>query len=119
MNNQGATPSQSRAARRSTTVESNDKIRVFFESTRKSERKEVMVGPGVTGQKAIDGLIAQKYLEPTTGQRNYALSHKETQEQIAASDRLVAKGVKDGDTVVVTEINVGAAEGDGNAPALR
>lgn len=85
-----------------------ENIKVKFESTRRSEGKEMMVGPTITGQKAIEGLVKHGYLEPTSDKRNYALSLKRTEAQIPLSATLVSQGVTDGDSVLVTETNVGA-----------
>jgi hypothetical protein len=86
----------------------NNKIRVTFTHPRDSRSMEVDVGPALTGQGAIDGLVKSKFIDAPNGQTRFALALKRTEAQLPLSQSLTAGGVQDGDTIVVTETSAGA-----------
>lgn len=85
-------------------------IKVTFKHPRSAEGFPVELGPETTGQEALDGLLAEKFLEPVAGNRAYVLQNQRTSKSIPLSATFADAGVKDGDTVMVTLTNVGAGE---------
>lgn len=86
----------------------NNKIRLVFTHPRDSRSMDVDVGPALTGQGAIDGLVKANFIEAPSAQRRYALALARTGAQVPLSQALTASGAQEGDTVTVTETSAGA-----------
>lgn len=86
----------------------NAKIRVTFTHPRDSRGFGVDVGPALTGEAAIQGLVKNDFIEAPNAQRRYALALTRTSSQLPLSQALTAGGVQDGDTITVTETSAGA-----------
>lgn len=85
-----------------------NKIRITFTHPRDSRSFDVDVGPALTGQGALDGLVKQNFIEAPSAQRRYALALTRTGAQLPLSQALTASGAQDGDTITVTETSAGA-----------
>ena len=86
----------------------NQKLRVKFTHPRDARTFEVDVGPALTGEGAIQGLVKANFIEAPDAQRRYALALTRTSGQLPLSQALTAAGVQDADTIAVTETSAGA-----------
>lgn len=85
-----------------------DKITLTFTHPRSSETKRAEIGPATTVEKAIEGLVQGKFLEPPNKDHAYAVALASTGKQIANTATFASAGTKDGDTVIITETSAGA-----------
>lgn len=90
------------------TQNGNGKIRVAFTHPFDSRSFEVDVGPALTGEGAIDGLVKNGFIEAPNPRQRYALALARTSAQIPLSQPLAQAGVQNGDTITVTTTQAGA-----------
>jgi hypothetical protein len=86
----------------------NTIIPVTFLHPRGGKEFSADIGPDTTGQKAIDGMIAAKFIEPPGLKEQYALQLTRTGESVPLGASLVASGAKANDTIGVVAMNSGA-----------
>lgn len=86
----------------------NSKTRITFAHPRDSRTFPVDVGPALTGEKAIEELVKQKFIEAPDKSRGYALALVRTGKQLPMSQALGDVGLQDGDTIAISESNAGA-----------
>lgn len=85
----------------------NGTIKVTFLHPRDSREFPAEIRPKTTGEQALEGLVAAKFLEAGGA---YVLQAQKTGKSIPLGDPIVDHGVGDGDTVAVTVTSAGAAE---------
>lgn len=85
----------------------NDRITVTFTHPRSAQTKRAELLPKTTVTQAIEGLVKQGFLEPPGKDRNYAVALAGSGDQITQSATFGSAGVKDGDTVTITETSMG------------
>ena len=85
----------------------SEKITVTFTHPRSGSARKAEFGPNTTASQAIDGLVQAKFLESPSKDRGYSLAVSGSGEQIAHSATFVSAGVKNGDTVTITETSMG------------
>lgn len=61
-----------------------------------------------TGQQALDGMIAAKFLEPASAKEAYALQLTRTGKTLPLNASIVGSGAKANDTIAVVSVNAGA-----------
>lgn len=83
---------------------------VTFTHPRNSQSRKAEIIAKTTVADAIEGLVKQGFLEPQGKDRGYAVSVAGSGDQIAHSATFTSAGVKDGDTVTITETSMGASE---------
>lgn len=66
------------------------------------------IGPDATGQQAIDGMIAAKFIEPAGPKESYALQLTRTGKLIPLNASVVASGAKENDAIAVVAVSAGA-----------
>jgi len=83
-------------------------IAVTFLHPRGGKEFAADIGPDTTGQKAIDGMIEAKFLEPVGAREAYTLQLTRTEKNVPLNASIVASGAKAGDAIAVVAINSGA-----------
>ena len=89
-------------------TQSSNIIPVTFLHPRGGKEFSADIGPDTTGQKAIDGMIEAKFLEPAGAREAYTLQLTRTEKNIPLGASLVASGAKANDVIAVVVINAGA-----------
>lgn len=84
-----------------------DKMIVTFTHPRNGQARKAEIGPATTVAQALEGLVAQKFLEPPAKDRGYSFARAGSGDQIPNSATFGSAGVKDGDTVTITETSMG------------
>jgi hypothetical protein len=85
----------------------SDTMTVTFTHPRNAQTRKAELGPKTTVAQALDGLVKQGFLEPPGKERGYAFAVAGSGDQIAPSATLSSAGVKNGDTVTITETSQG------------
>lgn len=83
-------------------------IPVTFLHPRGGKEFSADIGPDTTGQKAIDGMVEAKFLDPAGTKEAYALQLTRTERNLPLTASLVASGAKANDTIAVVVVNSGA-----------
>lgn len=66
------------------------------------------IGPDTTGQQAMDGMIAAKFIEPADTKEVYALQLTRTAKSIPLNASIVGCGAKANDAIAVVAVSAGA-----------
>ncbi len=90
-------------------TKSNGVISVTFLHPRGGKEFNADIGPDTTGQKAIDGMIEAKFIEPAGAKEAYTLQLTRTEKNIPLNASIVTSGAKVNDTIAVVVINSGAS----------
>lgn len=76
-------------------------MQVVFTHPRSTEALETADDGHSTGRAALELLIKDGFLEPTTPDRPYTLTLTRTNQQILPGQTLASAGVTDGDTIAI------------------
>ena len=83
-------------------------FKVTFLAARGGEEMEVEIGPQTTGQIALDGLLAARFLTPPGADQMYVLQLERTSASLPLAESLASSGVKDGDRIAVVSAQAAA-----------
>lgn len=86
----------------------SDLIPVTFLHPRGGKEFSADIGPDTTGQQAIDGMIKEKFIDPSGPKEAYTLQLTRTGKLIPLSASIVSSGLKENDTITILVVNSGA-----------
>lgn len=87
-------------------------ITLVFNHPRGGAQFEAELGPSTTGTHAIEGLIREKFIEPSSRERAYTLQRDKTGTTIPLGEPLASLGIENGEVLSVIQTNAGAARLD-------